>query len=158
MALFLGSAMAQNQPTAADAMRSSMAGAGDAMRASSDVARSVLESRSKAAELKIQQGWLDLARQQAQKQNAQGKNSIGAQPNGDITQALLSVRMAHDDFEALVPSMQIIAAGIRPDWSKLTMGEYLECLYVIAKHASFAVQLRDRLLNPAPPPAWKPLK
>jgi hypothetical protein len=157
IALLASPALAQN-PSAADAaraataaMNSSMAGAGDAMRASSGIARSVLESRSKAAELKIQQGWLDLARQQAQQQNAQGKSSIGLQPNGDITQALLLARMGHNDFDALVPSMQIIAEGIRPDWSKLTMGEYLECLYVIAKNASFAVQLRDRLLSPAPP-------
>ena len=62
------------------------------------------------------------------------------QPDGEIKGALLLAHMAHSDFDIFIPSMQIIAQALRPDWSKIRMTEYLECLYVIAKHASFAPQ------------------
>lgn len=106
-------------------------------------ARVGLESKQRAQELKIQQGWLDLARQQAQAQqphSGQGNNTPAVQPDGEIKGALLLAHMAHSDFDIFIPSMQIIAQALRPDWSKIRMTEYLECLYVIAKHASFAPQ------------------
>ena len=116
-----------------------MNGAGVALRAS-------MEAKSKAAELKIQQGWLDLARQQAAQSNQPVSLTTGG---GDMQQALLMANMAHSDFAALTPAMQIISVGFQPVWSKITMAEYLESLYVIAKNASFAAQLRDKLLADA---------
>jgi hypothetical protein len=131
-------------------MRSASEGADSAAASAADVYRAGLEAKSRAQALKIQQGWLDLARQQAQaqqQQSAQANNGPPTPPVGDIKEALLLAHMAHSDFDTFVPYMQIIAAALRPNWLKIRMTEYLECLYVIAKHASF---------SPPPPPAMNP--
>jgi hypothetical protein len=125
-----------------------MEAASSAARGASEAYRAGLEARSRAEELKIQQGWLDLARQQAQsQQTTQGKTVVG-QPRDDMKQALLMAHMAHDDFDTFVPVMQIVADAVRPNWSKLTMSEYLECLYVIVKHASFSPGSRGFVPDP----------
>jgi hypothetical protein len=138
-----------NNPYAAGAAASA-AGAAQAYR-------SGLESKARAQELKIEQGWLDLARQQAnQKQpNKSGQTALASAD--DMKQALLMANMAHPDFAALTPIMQIIALSLSPDWSKISTSEYLECLYVIAKNASFAAQSREKLLGQSrPAPAEEP--
>ena len=125
-------------PGAPQYQNSALDAAGRAARGASEAYRTGVEARSRAEELKIQQGWLDLARQQARAQQpTHGKDILG-QPRDDIKQALLIAHMAHDDFDTFAPVMQIVAEALRPDWSKLTMSEYLECLYVIVKHASFS--------------------
>jgi len=126
------------------------AGAGEAYR----VGR---ESKARAQELKIEQGWLDLARQQANQQQAGKSGQTGLASSEDMRQALLMANMAHPDFATLTPIMQIVGASLQPDWSKISTSEYLECLYVIAKNASFAAAFRDKLLGQSQPaPAAEP--
>jgi hypothetical protein len=39
-------------------------------------------------------------------------------------------RAARPDFDALLPAMRIVADSLRPDWSRISMTESVECLYV----------------------------
>ena len=146
--LMTASGVAQQFPALPSPYNPYVRGASDAAAAAAGNYRTGSEAKAKAEELKIQQGWLDLARQQA----AQSKGSASlVAPGADIQQALLIANMAHPDFNTLAPGMQIIARALRPDWSKMTTDEYLECLYVIAKNASFAAQFREKLPNAAAP-------
>jgi hypothetical protein len=82
---------------------------------------------------------------------AAGEAAWEALLTGDgIKEALVLEQMAHEDFQTLVPLMQIIGGVLRPDWTKMTTAEYLECLYVIAKYASFANQARARAASNNP--------
>ncbi|MBZ5623732.1 MAG: hypothetical protein LAQ69_34285 [Acidobacteriia bacterium] len=135
--------------------------------------RQMIESAYRARQLQIQQGYLDLARQEAEEalrareQSAALENrvlddelgykefrraSASWKVNQDVMDAFAAGRLAHPDFDALLPAMRIIADSLRPQWSKVTMAEYVECLYVIAKNASFAAPVRTVLLNPEPAP------
>lgn len=69
--------------------------------------------------------------------------------NQDVMDAFAVARKAHPDFDALQPIMRTIADAMRPDWSRVTMPEYVECLYAIAKTADFAEPVRQRILGPA---------
>jgi hypothetical protein len=114
-------------------------------------------------ELGIQQGWLDLARDRERRLAELERESRRLQDrvldqnfgytdfrtgvanwrlNQDVIDAFAVGRRNHDDFDALVPIMRIIADGLRPQWGNVTMTEYVECLYSVAKNASFAAQAR----------------
>jgi hypothetical protein len=129
-----------------------------------DSTRQATETAQHIRELQIQQGYLDLARRQAEElrqqreASAQLESRVLADDMGyrrarnetqaaqEVRDAFLSARMAHDDFDALLPAMRIIAGSLRPQWSAITMTEYVECLYVITKNANFAAPVRDSLL------------
>lgn len=67
--------------------------------------------------------------------------------NQDVRDAIAACHQSHDDCERLDGIMQIISKAFRPDWTQITMQEYIECLYTIAKNAKFAQQARDIALN-----------
>ncbi len=67
----------------------------------------------------------------------------------NVLAAIDTVRQAHpEDFCHLLPAMEFMSAIFRPDWSKITVPEFVECLYSIVKHANFAVAARATLLTP----------
>lgn len=66
-----------------------------------------------------------------------------AQINKIARDAVRIVRAAHRaDFDQLAPSMRIIAGAMKPDWAQITMTEYVEALYAVAKNATFAQSAR----------------
>jgi len=65
--------------------------------------------------------------------------------NQDVIDAFKSARTVHPDFDALQPIMRIVAEAVRPNWQLVTMSEYIECLYAIAKHAGFTEPARQKL-------------
>ena len=73
------------------------------------------------------------------------------QINQDYKDAVNTCRALHDDCLKLDGMMNVIAGVLRPDWTKLTLTEYVECLYAVAKTASFGEQARAALSKPATP-------
>jgi hypothetical protein len=67
--------------------------------------------------------------------------------NQDVLDAFSAARKAHGDFNELQPIMRILAEDVRPDWSHVTMPEYIECLYAIAKTANFVEPERQKILD-----------
>jgi len=133
-----------------------------------DTTRDTTLAIGRARELQIQQGYLDLARQQAEDARRAREQSARLQDrvlddefgfraarrewatwkiNQDVMDAFAHGRAAHPDFDALLPAMRIVADSLRPEWSRITMSEYVECLYVIARNASFASGARAALLK-----------
>lgn len=73
----------------------------------------------------------------------------------DVKDAIRTCRERHADCERLDGMMNIISKAVRPDWTQLTMTEYVECLYAIAKNAVFAEQARAMVLRSALPAPGK---
>ena len=71
--------------------------------------------------------------------------------NQDVKDAIAACRNAHDDCEKLDGMMQVVSKALRPDWTQLSMKEYVECLYSVAKNAGFAEEARNTVLNAAKP-------
>jgi hypothetical protein len=71
--------------------------------------------------------------------------------NQDEKDAFNGCRALHDDCAKLDGLMRIVSKAIRPDWTQMTMNEYVECLYVIVKNAGFAEQARLTLLTGSKP-------
>jgi hypothetical protein len=67
--------------------------------------------------------------------------------NQDVLDAFTAARKAHPDFDRLQPIMRVVAEAMRPDWSYVTMPEYIECLYAIAKTANFVEPARQKILD-----------
>lgn len=65
--------------------------------------------------------------------------------NQDEIDAYKAARAAHPDLDALRPIMDVIAQALRPDWRRITMKEYVESLYAIAKGANFAEPVRQKI-------------
>jgi hypothetical protein len=68
--------------------------------------------------------------------------------NQDVIDAFNAGRKAHPDFDQLQPVMRAVADAVRPDWSHVTMSQYVEALYAIAKTANFAGAARQKVLDP----------
>lgn len=75
--------------------------------------------------------------------------------NQDVKDAMAACRQAHDDCEKMQGLMLVISKAIRPDWTQLTMAEYIECLYAIARNATFGAQARAMLAAAQPGPPSK---
>lgn len=73
--------------------------------------------------------------------------------NQDVMDAFNRARREHPDFDALQPIMRVVAEALRPDWTRVTMTEYIECLYAIAKAADFAEPVRKKLASVQTAPA-----
>ncbi|MGA8025875.1 MAG: hypothetical protein WB992_01935 [Bryobacteraceae bacterium] len=72
--------------------------------------------------------------------------------NQEVKDAMAACHAAHDDCAKLDGMMLIISKALRPDWTQLSMNEYVESLYVVAKNASFAQQARTMIMTtPANP-------
>lgn len=71
--------------------------------------------------------------------------------NQDVKDRIQTCHRTHADCEQLEGMMQIVARALRPDWTQLTMTEYVECLYAIARNAGFAEQARQMLAHGALP-------
>ena len=67
--------------------------------------------------------------------------------NQDVLDAFKVARAAHQDFDALQPIMRTVAEAVRPDWSHVTMPQYIEILYAIAKTADFVEPARQKILD-----------
>lgn len=65
----------------------------------------------------------------------------------DEKDAFNGCRALHDDCEKLEVLMHVVAKTLRPDWTQMTMREYVECLYVVVKNADFAEQARRAILT-----------
>lgn len=66
-------------------------------------------------------------------------------------------RAQHPDFDTLLPLMDSLAraffpAGAPPDWAQVSPCDFIEALYVMARHASFSERVRKVLLAQAKPP------
>jgi hypothetical protein len=64
----------------------------------------------------------------------------------DVKDAIAACRALHDDCEKLDGMMKIIGGALKPDWKQLTMREYVECLYAVAKTAYFGEKARAMLV------------
>jgi hypothetical protein len=112
----------------------------------------------RSQQLAIERGYLDLAREREQRLAWEQKESARLQErvldtnfgytdfrrgvanwrlNQDVKDAFAFGRKQHADFDELLPAMRIVSDGVRPNWGKITMSEYMECLYSIAKTARF---------------------
>ncbi len=116
------------------------------------------------AQLAIQQQSLDLQRERLRFEERQAQqlsppsyhdahpNEAAWRINQDVKDAIAACRALHEDCAKLQGMMDIIAGAVQPDWKRLTMAEYVECLYVIAKHATFGEKARELLAQaPATP-------
>lgn len=70
-------------------------------------------------------------------------NEAAWRVNLDVKEAIEACHKAHNDCAKLDPLMLVISKTLHPDWTQMTMGEYVECLYAIAKNATFAQQARE---------------
>lgn len=73
-------------------------------------------------------------------------NEAGWRQNQDVKDAIRACRETHADCAQLAGMMQVVSKALQPDWTQLTMAEYVECLYSVAKNASFAQRARDTAL------------
>jgi hypothetical protein len=140
----------------------------DYMKGLNDSMRDGIAVAEHARQAEIQQGWLDLARQQQRQQREMDQRSAQLRDrvldqnfgyresrsgvadwklNKEVMDAFAAARLAHPDFDALLPTMRIIADALQPRWAAITMTEYVECLYAVAKNATFAAQARAALLK-----------
>lgn len=71
--------------------------------------------------------------------------------NQDVKDAINACHAVHEDCEKLDGMMNVISKAVRPDWTQISMAEYVECLYAIAKNATFGEQARAMLSAPAAP-------
>ena len=74
--------------------------------------------------------------------------------NQDVSDAFTAARKAHSDFDALLPIMRVLAESLRPDWTRLTMADYIESLYAVAQMPS--LESVRRIVLAANPVAPKP--
>jgi len=63
-----------------------------------------------------------------------------------LVEALLAARAAHPDFEALENAMATCGRALRPDWTRITVPEFIELLYCCVKYSNFTAPVRDELL------------
>ena len=63
-----------------------------------------------------------------------------------LVEAMLAARSKYPGYEVLEPVMLYIAQAIVPNWSRITVAEFWECLYVIAKTSDFAAGAREQVL------------
>jgi hypothetical protein len=59
-----------------------------------------------------------------------------------LVDAWNATRSRHPDFDLLEPIMDRLARALTPDWTKIAPEEYLETLYVVARHAYFTDEAR----------------
>jgi len=70
--------------------------------------------------------------------------------------ALAAGRARHADFNLLLPTMDSLALALYPsgqyppDPKGISAEEFVECLYVIAKHAYFTEDVRKIAFTPTP--------
>jgi hypothetical protein len=58
-----------------------------------------------------------------------------------------AARLRHPEFTALEPLMEAIAHAFQPKKDgSINFEEYVECLFVIARHAYFTAPMRDKIL------------
>ena len=70
-----------------------------------------------------------------------------------LVEALIAARKKHPDLDRLEALMETVGKALHPDFAnkKITPAEYIECLYVIAKHADFVKPFRDIALGVVSP-------
>jgi hypothetical protein len=114
----------------------------------------------------LRQQELDLARQRFEWEKEQAKQSARLQDrvldqnlgyreakpqvaewriNQDVLDAFKAARKAHPDFDQLQPVMRVVADAVRPDWRHVTMPQYIEALYAIAKTTNFGEPARREI-------------
>lgn len=76
-------------------------------------------------------------------------NESALQIKRDVSNAIKACRHAHSDCKKLEGAMNVISPSLHPDWTRTSMTEYVECLYVIARYATFAEPVRQALLKPS---------
>lgn len=144
-----------------------------------DALKQGTEAIRQSQQLAVERGWLDLARErdrrlrdmEQQSKRLQDRvldQNFGYQEfragaanwniNQEVVSAFAAGRKAHPDFDLLLPAMRIIADGLQPRWGSVSMGEYVECLYVVAKNAAFAAGAREKLLSAGNSPTQTPLE
>jgi 1-deoxy-D-xylulose 5-phosphate reductoisomerase len=85
-------------------------------------------------------------------ESAADQNSVaGFNATGQLLDAINAARQAHADFDSLQPIMRVLADALHPDWSRMTMPEYIECLYAVAKTATFTETARQKIAGPRQP-------
>jgi hypothetical protein len=62
-----------------------------------------------------------------------------AEPVGGrvLQDAIKAARAKHADWDALEPIMDSVAKTLHADFSKISVAEYVECLYCISRYADF---------------------
>ncbi len=63
-----------------------------------------------------------------------------------LVEAIAAARKAHPDFEALEAAMASCARALRPDWSRITLPEFVEATYCVVRFSNFCSDVRDHLL------------
>jgi hypothetical protein len=64
-------------------------------------------------------------------------------------------RASHTDFDDMLSIMEVVVKALYPtgqyppDWKSISAEEFLESLYVIAKHANFTAEARRRAVAQA---------
>ena len=71
----------------------------------------------------------------------------------EVAEAIVAARQLYTDFDLLEPVMETVGRALLPDWSRITVSEYVECLFVVARHSAFMRDVREALLLARTPPA-----
>jgi hypothetical protein len=71
---------------------------------------------------------------------------LGPEQQQALVEALLAARAAHPGFEALEGVMSSCACALKPDWTKITVTEFIESLWCIVRYSNFCAEVRDAVL------------
>jgi hypothetical protein len=103
------------------------------------------------------ESFLEADRQKEARQIADGKTgkypAVAAIANPEerlaLARAIVDVRaMYPEDFDWFYSGMEaVLAPALRPDWSLMKPVEYVESLYIILKHATFAAAARAMIFD-----------
>jgi len=119
-----------------------------------DVGKSIVDAYTRGVELRQRQEALELQKKQLElqqqrlrllelanrKQNRvdETENSpIQADAETEISQAFSDLRASYPDFDQYLPRFTEVMRLLAPQKGALTVREYVEAVYVIAKYASF---------------------
>lgn len=91
---------------------------------------------------------LEMKRLPEQRPQEQGQNngsSSGLPSPTEVNLAVQQVRGMYPDFDQYESAMTPLIGGLMVDTSKMTTAQYVESLYLIAKHATFTAAARERI-------------
>lgn len=66
--------------------------------------------------------------------------------------AIAKIRSAHpEDFDCWLKTMAVMTPVFRPDFSRISLPEYVEAMYAVIKHAGFMAEHRVGILQAVRP-------
>jgi hypothetical protein len=76
--------------------------------------------------------------------------AISAEEQTLLVEAIEAARIKYPEFSILEPLMSTIGAALLlPNWERIHVDEYIDCLVAVARYANFCADVRDKLREAA---------